>query len=155
MTPACVGSTSTVVEPRIGARDDRPDERERGAGLPLEAAGAQRMPGRRRSTTRRSMTELMPRTALATGTSRLPALSRAICPIARWKKTSLPGTSVQVVAAVRRLVDADAGLGVAGGVRLAGAGVDGVAGGIARIDQQRADRVRPEAAGHELPVRAR
>ena len=41
-------------------------------------------------------TELMPRTALATGTSRLPALSKAICPIARWKKMSLPATSVHV-----------------------------------------------------------
>src|SRR4051812_9257189 len=38
----------------------------------------------------------MPRTALAIGTRRFPALSNAICPIARWLKMPLPGTSVQL-----------------------------------------------------------
>jgi hypothetical protein len=42
------------------------------------------------------VTELTPRTELAIGTSRLPSLSKAICPIARWKKMSLPGTRAQV-----------------------------------------------------------
>jgi hypothetical protein len=42
------------------------------------------------------VTELTPRIALAIGTSRLPALSNAICPIARWKKMPLPGTSDHV-----------------------------------------------------------
>jgi hypothetical protein len=47
-------------------------------------------------TARPLVTELTPRTALRIGTSKLPALSNAICPIPRWKKMSLPGTSAQV-----------------------------------------------------------
>ena len=42
-------------------------------------------------------TELMPRTALAIGTSSLPSSSNAMSPIARWKKMSLPGTSVHLL----------------------------------------------------------
>ena len=57
------------------------------------------------------------------------------------------------VAAVRRLVDAEAGLGVTGGVWLARSDVEGIAGGIARVERHRADRVRGEAAGDESPVR--
>ncbi|TMC29012.1 MAG: hypothetical protein E6J24_16865 [Chloroflexi bacterium] len=42
------------------------------------------------------VTDDTPRTPLAIGTSKLPALSNAIRPIERWKKMPLPGTSAQV-----------------------------------------------------------
>ena len=51
-------------------------------------------------------------------------------------------------AAVVRLVEPDTRLGVAGGVRLAGAGVEHVVRGVVR---ERADRVRAEPARDELP----
>src|SRR5437870_12038466 len=57
------------------------------------------------------------------------------------------------VAAVRRLVDAEAGLGVTGAVWLARSDVEGIARGIARVERHRADRVRREAAGDENPLR--
>src|SRR5207245_8030636 len=57
------------------------------------------------------------------------------------------------VAAVRRLVDAEAGLGVTRGVWLARADVERIARGIARVERHGADRVRGEAAGDENPVR--
>ena len=58
-----------------------------------------------------------------------------------------------IVAAVRRLVDAEAGLGVTGAVWLACSDVEGIARGIAWVECHRADRVRAEAAGDESPVR--
>ncbi len=56
------------------------------------------------------------------------------------------------VAAVGRLVDAEAGLGVRGGIRLAGARVNRVTGWIGGVDKQRADRVRAERGRLVLPV---
>jgi hypothetical protein len=63
------------------------------------------------------------------------------------------GDERPVVAAVRGLVEADAGLAVAAAVRLAGADVDRLAGLVARVDQDRADGVRRDVVGDVLPVR--
>src|SRR5205085_6023395 len=65
--------------------------------------------------------------------------------VAAWDERPRPGR-------VGRLVDADPCLVVDGGVGPAGADVHGVARGIAEVDQDRADRVRVERAGDELPV---
>ena len=56
-------------------------------------------------------------------------------------------------AAVRRLVDADAGRRVAGGVRLARADPGRVTRRVIRIDGDRAHRLDPEGAGDEVPAR--
>ena len=76
MTPACVGSTLTIVEPRTGGGlgqmsvnvapvcRQRPRVTSGCAAFPLDDAPPER-------------TDEMPRTPLAMGTSSLPALSRA------------------------------------------------------------------------------
>src|SRR6266446_3680617 len=88
-----VGSCLAVVEPRVGAGDTKiwvnvfPVWRYRPrlmSGWSVD--GLEDAP---------LVTELTPRMLLAIGTSKLPFLSKAICPIARWKKMSLPGTNVQ------------------------------------------------------------
>src|SRR5439155_13059729 len=64
------------------------------------------------------------------------------------------GNECPGLAAVRRLVDTDARFRIGRSVRLAGAGIERVARRIARIHEQRANRVRAETAGDVLPVRA-
>ena len=61
------------------------------------------------------------------------------------------GDERPVVAAVGALVEAEAGL--VDGVRLAGAGVERVAGGVVGIDDQRADRVRRQPVLERRPAR--
>src|SRR5437764_966301 len=95
MISGCVGSRRAVVEPRVGA----------GATkiwvnvFPVWRYSPRLMRGWSVDGLDDAplVTELTPRTPLAIGTSKLPSLSKAICPIDRWKKISLPGTSAQLL----------------------------------------------------------
>ena len=60
-----------------------------------------------------------------------------------------------VRAAVRRLVETEAGLAVTARVPLTGADVDRLAGRVVRVDGDRADRVRRDPVRDLLPVRVR
>src|SRR5438067_6853531 len=95
MISGWVGSRLTVVEPRVGAGATKicvkvfPVWRYRPRLMRgWSVDGLDDAP---------LVTELTPRMPLAIGTSKLPFLSKAICPIARWKKMSLPATNVQLL----------------------------------------------------------
>ena len=101
-------------------------------------------PNRRSPTTRRARRGPCPRRACPGGADR-PRSTRSS---GRSSPPGCPAATSRVAVVVRR-VDADAGLGVARGIRLAGARVQGV--GL-RVVDQRSDGVRAEAVGEELPL---
>src|SRR4029077_14212461 len=95
MMSGWVGSRFTVVEPRVGAGATK---------ICVQVVQLHRYSPRLISGCPVAplddaplVTEPTPRTLLAIGTSWLPFLSKAIWPIARWKKISLPGSNVQLL----------------------------------------------------------
>ena len=82
--------------------------------------------------------------------------STATAPTDRSLETAvLPGDERPVFAAIRRLVEANACLGVTRAVRLAGSDVERLPVRVGRIENDRADRVRWNAVARRMPVRLR
>ena len=124
--------------PNEGSAQERPG----GAGLPVDAAGHQRVAGgaagaraagHRGDAAHRAGDTGQQVAALVEGETRHRALEEDVA-----ARDQQPG-----LAAVGGLEDADARLGVARGVGFAGADVDGVPARVTRVDEDRADRVRP------------
>ena len=102
-------------------------------------------PNRPSPTTRRARRGPCPRRACPGGADR-PRSTRSS---GRSSPPGCPAATSRWLPSSCRRVDADAGLGVARGIRLAGARVEGV--GL-RVVDQRSDGVRAEAVGEELPL---
>ncbi len=133
-----------------GRRGRRPDQRKYGARLTPEAADRKRVVGRaarKRAAADRADASY----AAADRNEKIAGAVESHLSNRSLEEHIAAGHQRPVVAAVGRLIDADAGFRVGGSILLAGGRVQRVAGRIGGVEKKRSDRVRAEAAGDVLP----